>query len=107
MSGLTQTRFQAEFGDLFWDCRSIDISAEAHQDFIVERILSRGSWDQIGHLRAWLGDDVIRDVLERHRGRTLSCAQLRLWEVLLEIPAERVDAWMAEERRQVWDGRSG
>ena len=107
MSGVAQIGLRAEFSDLFWDCRLTDLSAEAHQDFIVERILSRGSWDQIRLLRAWLGDDVIQDVLEQHRGRTLSRAQLRLWEVLLDLPAERVNTWIAEERRQVWDGRLG
>jgi len=106
VSGIFQTGVQEEFSDLFWDCRLTDC-ADAHRDFIVERILSRGSWDQIRLLREWLGDQVILEVLEQRRGRTLSRAQLRLWEVLLDLPAEKVSAWMAEEHRVIWDGRLG
>lgn len=90
---------------LFWDCDPGDLSWEAHHDFIVERILSRGDWDSIQWLRRLIGDERIGEVIRRHRGRNLSPPQIRLWQLILDLPEDEVGAWLSAPSRALWDGR--
>ncbi len=90
---------------LFWD---YDVSAlvwERHRDLIIQRVLSVGTLEAIIWLRRQLGDDALRSWLLQHEGRGLSRRQLRFWQLILELPAQQVDAWLAEPARQIWEGR--
>ncbi|HEY8019803.1 MAG TPA: hypothetical protein VIH93_01805 [Thermoanaerobaculia bacterium] len=73
---------------------------------IIGRILASGPWETVKWLRSALGDDAIRGWIEKHDGRGLSPQQLRYWQLVLGIPRRRVDAWLQDERRQVWDRRA-
>lgn len=90
---------------LFWDCDPGELSWEAHLDFIVERMLSRGDWDSIQWLRRLIGDERIGEVIRRHGGRTLTPQQIRLWQLILDLPEEEVAKWLAAPSRALWDGR--
>ncbi len=90
---------------LFWD---YDVSAlvwERHRDLIIQRVLASGTWEAVTWLRGRLGDDALRSWLLQHEGRGLSRRQLRFWQLILELPAPQVDAWLAEPARQIWEGR--
>ena len=90
---------------LFWD---YDVSAlvwERHRSFIIQRVLSTGTLEAVTWLRSRLGDDALRSWLLQHEGRGLSRRQLRFWQLILDLPAQQVDAWLAEPARQIWEGR--
>jgi len=73
---------------------------------IIGRVLASGPWETVQWLRSAAGDAAIRSWIERHEGRGLSPRQLRFWQLVLDIPARRVNAWLEDERRRVWDRRS-
>jgi hypothetical protein len=73
---------------------------------IIGRVLASGPWETVTWLRSAVGDDAIRRWIEEHGGRGLSPRQLRYWQLVLGIPSRRVDAWLQNDRRQVWDRRT-
>lgn len=81
------------------------LSRDRHEDFIVGRFLREGGWEAMMWLRRDVGDDRIRLWLERHRGRGLAPRRLRFWERVLDLPSDRVDAWVAEARAGTWGER--
>lgn len=91
---------------LFWDVSPTDLDGTEHHDFIAERVLASGSWEAISWLRSQLGDEALRDLIRRTRGRLLSRPQLRFWQLILDLPDTEVDAWLALPQRQIWDRRT-
>jgi hypothetical protein len=91
---------------LFWEHGDRALSLEDDRDFVLGRVLSVGGWGAIQWLRAQVGEPVLRDYLSRTRGRLLSPRQLRMWQILLDLPEEAVSQWIEEAARQVWDRRA-
>ena len=79
----------------FWDCCFEDLDGERDRDFVISRILVSGSWAAIRWVRQNYGDAAIHDWIMRRRGRGLSSRQLRLWELLLELPEADVAEWLS------------
>lgn len=90
---------------LFWDCDFDRLTWDWDRDLIVGRVLAAGGWDAVTWLRSRVGDDGLREWMERRRGAGLSPQQLRFWELILALPHARVSAWLQAEGRQVWDQR--
>ena len=104
-----QARFESTrevLRPLFWDCDFDHVSWREHEDFVVRRVLSEGTWESVCWLRVQVGDCALRQWIERHRGRPLSRQQLRFWELVLDLPSGLVDAWLASEGRKIWEGRT-
>jgi hypothetical protein len=91
---------------LFWDLDPRSLRWDRDQEMIVGRVLASGPWETVQWLRSTAGNDAIRGWIERHEGRGLSPRQLRFWQLVLDIPRSRVDEWLKNERRQVWDHRT-
>jgi hypothetical protein len=89
----------------FWDHDFDALDWREHRDFIIRRVLESGPWEAVVWLRAQLGDDELRAWIERHDGRPLSPQQLRFWQVILDLPAESVDAWLQSPGRTIWKER--
>jgi hypothetical protein len=92
---------------LFWDTDFEQVSWRDHRDYVIDRVLSAGTWDAICWLRTRLDDASLRQWIEDHEGRGLSSRQLRFWEVVLDIPSQLVDKWLDSEGRRLWEGRRG
>jgi hypothetical protein len=90
---------------LFWDHDFEKVDWLQHRDFIIGRVLEAGSWDAICWLRLEVGDGVLRDWFMRSRGRLLDSEQLRFWQVILDLPADAVDAWLQSPERKIWEQR--
>ncbi len=93
--------------ELFWDYSFDELSWEEDRDLIIGRVLCEGPWDTVQWLRRELGDGAVREWIERARGRGLSRRQLRFWQLILELPAEEVDAWLAAREPDLWEQRVG
>jgi hypothetical protein len=91
---------------LFWDC-SIDLADwQTHRSFVVQRILTEGRWEHISWLRRAVGDEALRAWLLDHQGSSLSPQQLRFWELILGLPTDIVNTWIADPIRQLWYRRT-
>jgi hypothetical protein len=97
-------RPSADLRRLYWDHDFEKVSDIDHRDFVVGRILIEGDWNSVQWLRNRIGDEQLRDWIERHEGRGLSRQQLRFWELILQVPALAVDRWVATHGPG-WDQR--
>jgi hypothetical protein len=91
---------------LFWDYDFDDMTWEADKDLIIARLLADGPWSAVTWLRTRLGNAELRQWIEARHGRGLSPQQLRLWELVLDLPHRRVNAWLARPERRTWDQRA-
>jgi hypothetical protein len=91
---------------LLWDYDWKELSWEEDRDLILARVLSAGSWDAVTWLRSQVTDRELREWLARRHGAGLSPQRLRFWELVLELPHDQVNTWLAEERRKTWDVRA-
>jgi hypothetical protein len=91
---------------LFWEYGDRTISLDRDRELVIDRVLVEGDWESIRWLRSALGTDAVRVHLLRTRGRRLSPRQLRLWQVLLDLPVAEVDAWIQDGTRRIWDERA-
>jgi hypothetical protein len=105
-SGTSANPLPAPVKALFWDTASGSLRWDRDRDQIIGRVLASGPWETVQWLRALAGDEAIRTWIELHEGRGLSPQQLRFWQLILDIPARRVNRWLRSEGRQVWDRRS-
>lgn len=91
---------------LFWEYDTTDLEWEADRDLILRRILTEGSWDAVQWLRDRIGDAALRRWIEARSGGALSPRQLRFWELVLDLPSDRVDEWVNTRRDSVWENRT-
>jgi hypothetical protein len=89
---------------LFWDVDANCVNDGRHRDFVIGRVLAAGTLDAIHWARMRFRDDEIREWIVRHQGRQLSSPQLRFWQVIVGLPADHVDRWLAEPERRLWEG---
>ena len=90
---------------LFWDVDFATLDWETDRDLIVRRVLQAGSWSAIHWPRSVWSDNALRLWLETHAGGRLSPRQLRFWELVLNLPAQEVDHWIAKTKNSLWETR--
>jgi hypothetical protein len=90
---------------LFWDVDFTALDWETDRDPIVRRILGVGGWPALRWLRSTWGDENLRGWLIAHHGGRLSPRQLRYWELILELPPQQVNEWIAQARSSLWERR--
>lgn len=91
---------------LFWEYDADAINWDADRDLIIRRVLSAGSWPALQWLRARLGDAALRRWIVGHAGDALAPRQLRFWALVLDLPRERVNAWIEARRSSPWTERT-
>jgi len=90
---------------LFWDVDFNRLNWDAHREYIAGRILESGNWNAIRWLWTTWGDDALRTYLLSRKGRGLSPPQLRYWQVVLDLPSDEVDEWIARLKTGIWEKR--
>lgn len=90
---------------LLWDTDPATVSWEGQREFLVGRVLAHGDWDALRWLRRTAGDVTLRNWIVATRGRRLTRAQLRFWQLLLDLPEPLVQGWLDLPERKVWDER--
>jgi hypothetical protein len=84
--------------DLLWDVAPAEMRLPRHRDFLIGRILARGTWAAVEWLRRELTDAAIAEYLQRTRGRLSSPRRLRFWELVLGLDDGAVSGWIAGRR---------
>lgn len=102
----TDTALPRPVRDVLWEYEPGALSWREDEAFITGRVLAAGSWKAVTWLRDRAGDDALRDWILTHRGRGLSPRQLRFWQLVLDLPARRVDAWIERRRTSPWEQRA-
>jgi hypothetical protein len=72
---------------------------------IVGRVPASSRWTAAQLLRRRVGDPALREWLVRNEAGGLSPAQVRFWELVLDLPKAKADAWVRAARATVWERR--
>ena len=79
-----------------YDWASLDV--ERHSGVIIERILERGTWQQLRWLFATYGEARVAEWVRRHGFRLLSKRSFALWRLALGVDDFRAPDWAREAR---------
>lgn len=93
-------------GRYFWDYAPGRLTWPESRHTIIWRLLEKGGFDAVRWLRRHVGDEGIREFIIERRGRGIDPKRLRYWELILDLPKEQVDAWIATAMRNPWNQRA-
>ena len=91
--------------DLFWEYRKQTLSWKQDADLIIRKILESGGWDSVKWLIATAGYAWLKSWLLQRRGTGLDPKRLRFWQLVLKLPQDTVDSWIAENNANPWQTR--
>jgi len=94
-----QEKLPADSSWLFPEYDFSTMSTEDHAGVIIERILERGSWEQVRWLFAHYGEGYVADWVRRHGFRLLSRRSFALWRLVLGITDPIAPDWAVEAKR--------
>ena len=72
---------------------------ERHESVIIERVLERGTWEQLRWLFVTYGEDGVAGWVRRHGFRLLSGRSFALWRLALGVMEYVAPEWAVEARR--------
>ena len=88
---------------LFPEYNFEEIDQERHRGVIIERLLERGSWEQIRWLFATYGEADVANWVRRHGFRLLSKRSFALWRLALDISDYHAPDWaVAAKEMELW-----
>jgi hypothetical protein len=74
---------------LFWDVDPTTVQLPDHADYVIERVMSRGTWDAMRWLRATFDNTVLVDFLRR-KGQRLAPRERAYWQLVTGVGGEQV-----------------
>jgi len=78
------SRFPEEIERLFWDVDPNAVDLAVHRDYVLERVMTRGTWDAMRWLRQTVPSSDIADFLDR-RGDRLTPRDLAYWSLMCGV----------------------
>jgi hypothetical protein len=105
MEDLNTTELPEALQSYFWDYDAASLSWESSRHTIVLRLIQSCGMDGVQWLRTMMTDAELRDFLLRRRGRGLSPRRLRFWALIVGLPQDQVDMWIAAARSNPWAQR--
>lgn len=91
---------------LFWDYDASLLSWESDRDLVIARVLASGDWAALRWLLDHEGREPLRGWIEARQGRGLDARRLRFWQLVLGVPARRVNQWLRTLARDGWPRRT-
>ena len=95
---MAANRLPADSAWLFPEYDSESIELERHRGVIIERVLERGSWEQVRWLFATYGEGPVAEWVRRYGFRLLSRRSFALWRLALGVTDYRAPDWAVEAR---------
>jgi hypothetical protein len=74
----------AAVASLFWDVDPSSVDLEAHRDYVIERVMTRGGWEAMKWLRRTYDRDQLGAFLLR-KGSRLPPRELAYWSLIAEV----------------------
>ncbi len=96
-------RLPADAAWLFPEYDAQSITLEHHRGVIIERMLERGTWEQLRWLFATYGEDEVAAWVQQHGFRLLTKRSFALWRLALDVTDYKAPAWAVEAKAmQAW-----
>ena len=84
---------------LFPEYAFAEMTPQTHQGVIIERVLERGSWQQVKWLFAAYGETTVARWVSKHGFRLLSKRSFALWRLALDIETYDAPDWAVAAKR--------
>lgn len=78
------------------------IDLEDHASVIIERILDRGSWEEVNWLFEHYGEQRLAEWVRRYGFRALSKRSFALWRLVLNVDDYEAPEWAKEAKAMFW-----
>jgi hypothetical protein len=95
---LTANRLPAGADWLFPEYEFASMNLRDHRGVIIERLLERGSWEQVRWLFATYGEAEVAEWVRQHGFRLLSRRSFALWRLVLGIADYVAPDWAVQAR---------
>lgn len=92
-SDLKQLDIPSDMAWLFPEYAFPVMDVQTHQGVIIERVLERGSWEQLRWLFATYGEAAVADWIAKHGFRLLSRRSFALWRLVLNVEQYHAPDW--------------
>ena len=79
-----------------------EMRVDSHQFVIIERVLERGSWEQLRWLFNTYGEKAVAEWVQNHGFRLLSKRSFALWRLALGIREFKAPDWAFEGKEDGW-----
>lgn len=101
---LLEAMLPADTAWLFPEYAFSTMDVQSHQGVIIERVLERGSWEQLRWLFATYGEKVVAQWVSRHGFRLLSKRSFALWRLVLNVESFTAPEWAiaAKQSPESW-----
>ncbi len=76
------SRLPSEVAVLFWDVDPDEIDLDRHRDYVMERVMSRGTWDAMTWLRHIYPTQVLADFVRRKGSTALAPREHAYWALV-------------------------
>jgi hypothetical protein len=96
--GEAQRQLPSDSAWLFPEYDFGSIRLESHSSLIIERMLERGSWEQLRWLFKIYGEPRVAGWVRQHGFRLLSKRSFALWKLALNVTDYRAPAWAVEAK---------
>ena len=96
---LANNRLPADAAWLFPEYDFDTMGVESHRSVIIERVLERGTWEQLRWLFATYGEASVAEWVRRHGFRLLSGRSFALWRLALGVTDYVAPEWAVEAKR--------
>lgn len=75
---------------LFWDVDPAQVDLERHRDYVMERVMTRGTWEAMQWLRTTYSKEALADFLKRKGERLLPPRERAYWSLVAgyRLPSE-------------------
>lgn len=74
--------FPAAVEQLFWDVDPGQVDIERHRSYVMERVMSRGTWEAMRWLLATYSAAAIREFVEAQGQKVLTPEVLAFWSLM-------------------------
>lgn len=76
---------------LFWDVDPESVDLDRHRDYVMERVMGRGTWEAMRWLRRTYPVDALADFLFRKGRRAIAPRERAYWALVsgCDLPPER------------------
>ncbi len=79
--------WRADFDRLFWDVDVRHVDLVAHGDYVMERVMTRGTLEAMRWLRACYRPEQLSTFLER-KGHRLAARDRAYWRLVAGLPGD-------------------
>ena len=100
---LAHNRLPADAAWLFPEYDFDTMDADSHKSVIIERVLERGTWEQLRWLFATYSETSVAEWVRRHGFRLLSRRSFALWRLALGVADYIAPEWAIQAKRmELW-----